>query len=103
MSQNCSERQYDEVLKRNPIPHIPSDERTYHRVTIYDVRNYNRRSMLQMTYCTHCNGTMVTKYSNTYCINCSRPSVAKVVRLPTDAEYKQAKKAEKAMTRKVGR
>ena len=56
-----------------------------------------------MTYCTHCNGTMITKYSNTYCINCSRPSVVKVVRLPTDAEYKQAKKAEKAMTRKVGR
>jgi len=56
-----------------------------------------------MTYCTHCNGTMITKYSNAYCINCSRPSVVKVVRLPTDAEYKQAKKAEKAMTRKVGR
>jgi len=54
-----------------------------------------------MTYCNHCNGTMVTKYNNTYCINCSRPLKRTVVRLPTDAEYKTSKKAERAMLKRV--
>ena len=55
------------------------------------------------TICSHCNGSIILKYGRVYCIQCSRPAQETVVRLPTDAEYKQAKKAEKAMTRKVGR
>jgi hypothetical protein len=53
------------------------------------------------TVCSHCNGSIILKYDRAYCIQCSRPVQKTVVRLPTEAEYKTSRKAEKAMLRRV--
>ena len=52
--------------------------------------------------CKHCNGHIINKYDEAYCINCSRP-VNQIHPTFTDEELKRERKSETTIRRKYAR